>query len=342
MTTSGLLIAAGAVSVGLLAWALRPKTEPLLPRWKPWRVPWSGLEVILAFLAISLVLPVTALELLTKSGFFQEVYGPNFPLPGAKDVTAEQLKEASTIRLLWANLFTLPIVLGGLWFAARAFYPKWKPAIVGSGSLAGKVSLAVGAWLVIAPVVLVFNVIVNVVAQLLNVPPETHALTKLASHPPVDQALFAFEACVAAPLREEILFRGILLAWCARRMNLPGAGVGAITATRPWFVMTSAVALAQVMSEHRAAPVIFAGVLAIGLGVLWCFPRPGARRARAIYATAALFAVVHTNVWPSPIPLFVLGLGLGWLAVRTNGVLVPVIVHGLFNAVSVVFVLRGS
>ena len=33
---------------------------------------------------------------------------------------------------------------------------------------------------------------------------------------------------------------------------------------------------------------------------------------------------------------------LGWLAVRTNGVLVPVVVHGLFNAVSVVYVLRGG
>ena len=52
--------------------------------------------------------------------------------------------------------------------------------------------------------------------------------------------------------------------------------------------------------------------------------------------------MIHSNVWPSPIPLFVLGIGLGWLAVRTNGVLAPVIVHGLFNAVSVVFVLRSA
>jgi len=51
---------------------------------------------------------------------------------------------------------------------------------------------------------------------------------------------------------------------------------------------------------------------------------------------------VHSSVWPSPIPLFVLGLGLGWLAMRTRGVFVPVIVHGLFNAVSAVFVLRGA
>jgi membrane protease YdiL (CAAX protease family) len=49
---------------------------------------------------------------------------------------------------------------------------------------------------------------------------------------------------------------------------------------------------------------------------------------------------MHTT-WPNPVPLFVLGLGLGWLAVRTNGVLVPILVHALFNAVSAVFLLPG-
>src|SRR5207302_1855546 len=104
---------------------------------------------------------------------------------------------------------------------------------------------------------------------------------------------------------------------------------------------TFAVVLTALQTEWRTGPVAFAGVLALGLGVLWRFTRTGARRARAVYATAALFAVVHSGVWPSPVPLFVLGLGLGWLAVRTNGILVPVIVHGLFNAVSATFVLRS-
>jgi membrane protease YdiL (CAAX protease family) len=76
--------------------------------------------------------------------------------------------------------------------------------------------------------------------------------------------------------------------------------------------------------------------------VLWVRVRKGKRHARGIYASAALFALVHAGVWPSPIPLFFLGLGLGWLAVRTRGILVPVIVHGLFNAVSAVYVLRGA
>ncbi len=340
MTTSGLLVAAVAVPVGLLAWATRPNGEPLLPRWKPWPVPWSGFEVIVAFLMVSLVLPVAALELLTSGGFYRQVYGPDFPVPKAPGVDAERAKEASTLRVLWAGLVALPLVLGLLWVAGRTLYPTWRPAR--RGGAAGKVRLAVLAWLALAPVVLIFNAVVNAVSQQFDVTPDTHALTKLGGRPLMDQVLFALEACVAAPLREELVFRGIVLSWCVGRLKIPGAGVSAFTAARPWFVMSAVMAFALLLGEGRTAPIVFAGLLAAGLGVLWRCKRTGARRARAVYASAALFAVVHSGVWPNPVPLFVLGLGLGWLAVRTNGVLVPVVVHGLFNAVSVVYVLRGG
>jgi membrane protease YdiL (CAAX protease family) len=86
---------------------------------------------------------------------------------------------------------------------------------------------------------------------------------------------------------------------------------------------------------------LFAAVLVIGLAVVWRLVHTGARRTRAVYATAALFALMHPT-WPNPVPLFALGLGLGWLALRTSGVLVPILVHSLFNAVSVVYSLRGG
>ena len=82
---------------------------------------------------------------------------------------------------------------------------------------------------------------------------------------------------------------------------------------------------------------MFAGLVALG----WV----GARFTAAdhgVYGSAALFAAVHSAVWPTPIPLFALGLGLGWVAVRTKGLLAPFLVHGLFNTVSVLFVLSGG
>src|SRR5205823_14164254 len=59
---------------------------------------------------------------------------------------------------------------------------------------------------------------------------------------------------------------------------------------------------------------------------------------RAIYSTALLFAVFH-EVWPTPLPLFLLGLGLGYVAYRTQSLLAPVICHALFNGIACIGVL---
>jgi membrane protease YdiL (CAAX protease family) len=40
--------------------------------------------------------------------------------------------------------------------------------------------------------------------------------------------------------------------------------------------------------------------------------------------------------------LFVLACGLGYLTARTRSVIPAIVVHGLFNAVSVVMLYRGS
>jgi membrane protease YdiL (CAAX protease family) len=61
----------------------------------------------------------------------------------------------------------------------------------------------------------------------------------------------------------------------------------------------------------------------------------------AIFAASLLFACVHTSVWPTPVPLFVLAIGLGVLAHRTRSLVGPIVLHGLFNAVSCVKLLMG-
>jgi membrane protease YdiL (CAAX protease family) len=347
MTTSGLLVALGAVPVGLLARALKPKDEPLLPRWKPWRVPWNEWEVVFGFVVVVFVLPMIAFAVLEYAGFYRAVYGPEFPSPSAEGVDQEVAKLATTLRVLWASVVALPAQLGFLTVAVRVLHPGWEPALVGRGSTAGKVWLAVLAWLVMAPVVLILNVVVNELAGQLGVSPAEHPLTKVAARPVLDQVLLVAEACVGAPLREEVLIRGLVLGWCLGRTGYFGTTPVSPAPARAWVVMVVA-CLFAVRGEYRTATLSFIGVLSVGLAVLDRFALRAKRRAvpvyarvRAIYATGALFALMHST-WPNPIPLFVLSLGLGWLAVRTNGVLVPVLVHGLFNAVSVVFLLRGG
>ncbi len=60
-------------------------------------------------------------------------------------------------------------------------------------------------------------------------------------------------------------------------------------------------------------------------------PLPGV--GPALFGTALLFGMAHSAVWPNPIALFVLGLGLGWLAWRTQSLVGPIVLHALFNAV---------
>lgn len=90
------------------------------------------------------------------------------------------------------------------------------------------------------------------------------------------------------------------------------------------------------------APALF--VLALGPVVLygpWLLRRwiPDREAACGLLGTAVLFAAMHSSVWPSPVPLFVLALALGWLAYRTQSLVAPLVLHALFNAVACVQVL---
>jgi membrane protease YdiL (CAAX protease family) len=299
-----------------------------------------------------MVLPDLVLLLIDRSDFCQAVYGPDFPrnLPArlppteaaaalggpAAFVAHDSLEAAAVLRRLWGGAVALPIQIGCLLLAARALYPRWRPALVVRPS---GVALGVGAWAVVTPVVLAFNFGVNYVFTLFDGVPQSHGLTKFGSREWFDPALFLFQACVAAPLVEELLFRGVILAW-ALGGRKPEPAPDAPPETRVWFVAVAAVLFAALAGGK--GPIAFALVLVVGLAVVrWVFPRKR-RTAGAVWASAAVFAAVHSPVWPSPIPLFVLGLALGWLAVRTRGVLVPCVVHGFFNAVSAVYVLRGG
>jgi membrane protease YdiL (CAAX protease family) len=355
MATSGAIVAAVAVPVGLVAWVFaRRRREPLLPRWKPWRVPWGGFEVVAAFVVVMVFIPSMTRLGLSASGFYQWVYGPEFPGPPtapppsmeasaavagvpAAAVAHDELETAAELRELWSRTLALPVQLGLLALACRSLYPAWKPPP--APGLGSRVALAIGAWAVLTPVVLAVNAGVNALFTLFDVTPDAHPLTKLAGRPALDSAVLLFQASVAAPLVEEVLFRGVILAWAVSCLK-PWPAPDVPAKLRPWLVASVGVLLAAM--TRQTGPVVFALLLVGGLAVVVRAFRSKRRTLSAVYATAALFALLHSPIWPSPIPLFLLGLGLGWLAVRTRGVLVPVIVHGLFNAVSAVFVLRSA
>jgi membrane protease YdiL (CAAX protease family) len=158
--------------------------------------------------------------------------------------------------------------------------------------------------------------------------------------------LLFVQAVIVAPVGEELFFRGIMQPYLTERPwgGLLGLGLAAFIGTLVhWPGHVAINDPAGVVSA--AAPALFVlAVLPLYWRVdAWVPPRwlpvhdPIARRqaARAIVGTAILFANVHANVWPTPVPLFVLALGLGWLAYRTQGVVAPIVLHMLFNAIPI-------
>lgn len=184
----------------------------------------------------------------------------------------------------------------------------------------GRAAAAVRWWAMLTPGVLMIHYVVNSVFLASGVPVEEHPLAKNTPQP----AVLVLQACILAPIIEEVIFRGLIL-----------FALRATHEALTWVVLAGTVGVATYYGGE--APAVFAGLVAVAwVGVRFT----GADR--GVYGSAALFAAVHSAVWPTPIPLFALGLGLGAVAARTNGVLAPAIVHGLFNAVSVLFVLSGG
>jgi membrane protease YdiL (CAAX protease family) len=83
---------------------------------------------------------------------------------------------------------------------------------------------------------------------------------------------------------------------------------------------------------HGLAPVLFVLAMVPPFFLLGRLRR--SHPAGAIYGSALFFAAAHSFAWPTPVALFVLGLGLGYLAYRTQSLVPSITVHGLFNGVA--------
>lgn len=61
----------------------------------------------------------------------------------------------------------------------------------------------------------------------------------------------------------------------------------------------------------------------------------------SVFGSAMLFAMFHMT-WPAPVPIFLLGVVLGWLRLRTNNLWPGILMHSLFNQVAFVALLWGA
>jgi membrane protease YdiL (CAAX protease family) len=356
MLTAGLSVAVfgGALAVALYSLAGRGRLfGPVGPiRFAP-----NGVAVAGAFAAFLLTGPIV-LAGLEQAGFYRAVYGPDFPSGWPE-------KAAATVRYLWAATFALPIQVAVTVGLVRALGgrvvwagPRWAPHLVA----------AYLTWLLVTPTAFSVYVLANLVhTRLTDQPPDKHPLTMLGDSAGTREwALFVLQTTVFAPVIEELLFRGVLLPWLgAKRPADPEAFLTVPPSRRPLAIMLLAAGVAVVLQteevrvawaagDHsRAAAHLIPGAFFLALvPLLFVVPhldrlrrhvRLRSRRdVEAILASSALFAAVHAHVWPSPVPLFLLAIGLSYLYLRTRSLIGPIVVHGLFNSVSAVYLLLGG
>ena len=64
MATAGGIVASVAIPFAVITAAVVVRRQvALLPRWKPWRVPWGGFEVLAIFLVVVVLVPLALVKL---------------------------------------------------------------------------------------------------------------------------------------------------------------------------------------------------------------------------------------------------------------------------------------
>ena len=219
-TTIAYALLAGLTLVALVGLFLG--VPALRRRWLPMARlrpgPWAGHEVFLAF-CVLMGFPNLVVTILVVIGFFNPLIGPlpdlDPPGPDARlyalrcQIIASPLTLVATLGMLFTILFARcrcrPHHLGLSW-------ARW-PA---------NVALGLGAFLVATPIILGVNVLAHLIASQI-LPTRAHPFT-LVSQGTLEfweWIVLGFMATVAAPLLEEIVFRGVLLGWL-RRASLNG------------------------------------------------------------------------------------------------------------------------
>lgn len=319
MIRAGAWVAAGAMPIAVVCglW-VRVKSGSLCPRWRLPRFVWPG-QIILALFVLALLIPSVLVPIADATGVYSRLYPSGFPPPppeGAPDQDALNL--AGALKMMWARLAILPVVLTAAVVMSR--FDSWR----GLRDLPRAIALGTLGFLTLGAITFGLNVLVEITFRHLGGTPDEHVLSKLGrTGDGMGGVLFMLSACVVAPVLEEFTFRGLLVPWAGGRRY------------RPWLLMGWSAVVIVLVTRQPAMPLVFVAVLAATqLLVRW----PGRRTGQAIWSTSALFAAVHSAVWPSPIPLFVLALGLGYLTARTRSWLPAAVAHGLFNLVSTLFV----
>ena len=370
MLMSGLSVALGGAALAVMVFLVfRLRDAELLSSPRQSLPKWTGFGV-LAAVGVFFLFNVGARfiqTILIQNGFFTRIYGESFPLDLPVNASPAQ-KGAATVRLLWSSAIAFPFAILAMYLLRKAVHLRSSTRLRTwpQGFVAGYLT-----WLMITPAAFCVFVLASIGHfALTGKDPEKHPLTQIGDFSGPWKWLFVIQTVVIAAVIEEWLFRGVLLPWLAQRKPVPpDTPFTILPRHRPMLILLGALGVgvaftfgteyAQVQTAFKedlpaafATYLIPAGFFLLLIPFDFLLPKlyrlrrflriRSAQDVRAIWANSALFAAMHAHVWPSPIPLMVLAMGLGYLYLRTRSLVGPIVVHGMFNAVSAVYLILGG
>jgi membrane protease YdiL (CAAX protease family) len=285
---------------------------------------------VVAFIAlVNGFFPAATAALLLAAGFGPHLSGPPTP---------EQMAPLTRLNLI-AGAVAFPIQIASVVFLLpRLAGVRLEQIGLTWRSLGRNCLWGVVGWSILTPVCLALNFsILWLYGNGTGANVHEHPLVEWAQHGLSRWELFLLIAAVSVtvPVMEELLFRGALQTWLENR---PAAAHFVMLLAFLWAAPTQWDAWIAAWRQGfwalllYCSPLLFVIALTLPYLLVYWLSRSPARS--ALFAASTLFAAVHSFAWPSPVPLFVLALGLGWLAQRTRSLAGPIVLHGLFNAVS--------
>ncbi len=314
-------------SVAAVAFVLaRRRSRMWFPPQRRRAVSWDGWVCLLAFLLFALT-PELIVKGLVSAG-----------------VAPPDADAASRVyRACVAKMVALPLQLAAFALGLKSLgVPFYQLSF---GRLRQALTVGIPVWVGVAAATYLVNFAAFVAYRLATgrSPDEHPILQALQSHGTgVFAMLLLAESCFAAPLREELLFRGLIQPWLSTLHA--GWAIGIALATFAALAFGGASGTIPGMAFAASlVPLAIALDRWAAVNLKWLIPLHDAvarrRAVGAIVGSAALFANFHAAVWPSPVALFVFGLGIGWVAYRTQSLGPPLVVHSLFNAVATLSIL---
>lgn len=330
-----------AVYVAIVIVSARASRRFLVPE-QPQEVRWSGIEVVLAFFLAQLFWQPIVYRVLDSSGAIESIYGEDIARAAREKGNRPEKRQAQHRIFLLLSGVAFPIELLSILFLLH-FGSRTRPAQVGltRHRAAQNIALSGLTFLVITPVVLGVFGLARLLTEQLG-PVTEHPFTELSAEkglPVGEMIVLTLLAIIRAPLMEELVFRGIMQPWLATRRW--GGHVGMAIALAWAIYPLDAGPMSRLIDGETwqervlaAAPALFVLFLVPAYIVVWRKQKTFAPT--AIFGTSLFFATIHQNAWPAPVPLFVLALGLGWLARRTQSLIGPIVLHALFNGIGCV------